>query len=1493
MKVKTLSFLLFPLILFLFFVVVFGNSSFNNSDPLVIFGPTDCTYDTTACAANDLLYDDGVGVSYGRDEAMVVTSWNDSIDSGCLSLNEVTIVFNYDSADGGAPEVYYSNDGGNTWNLCGVSYPSDQTDHTDTCSVTPYYDCSNINQIAVKIIHKDTDGGKPSTLTIDHLYVKINYTRDTISPTWSNLQQSSSIPGVGAQVSLSAYWNDNLKLSNAWLATNETGAWKNYTDIYLVNFNGASEGWSNFTWKNSSVPVGTVIAWKIYANDSAGNENVTDIMTFKVVPVVIRWFNQAQSTNIPGVGAKVNLSAYWSTNGPALAYAWLATNETGNWENKTTYGSPLSFGEVTSGWSNFTWQNLSVQAGTVVAWRICANDTVGNENCTNIRTFEIKPTYLLVDLFFPPKEVYTEKNPYLIVQNSIFTVNATIKCYSEGDGGFCSSPIGSVRYNQSSNLFQIINATEGALPFWRKRTIEKIENGTINFIVNGGFERGDTSGWLVVPGLQTPSIDTISVHDGKYSFGAPVDNTKTISTPNTLFWKIVQNSDTGFQPITITDDLYFTIWIGGQSGVSRSYSEYSYTNVTLGFDDGTTAVVASTLGYWYPDSSTYLGGNPSEGKWSRLTSRLANFKPVGTKIVNITIEVRKGPDTLQRYYPGVYVDSITFFNGTLKFINSKNLTVKFLRSYTSGYKETSNFVDYASLYQGASASASSIGFATSKDGQDLYLPKRAIDDRIFNESYLFGATLFWKSNNEGAGAWLNITFPYSVTLSKVVLWDDPGRGNNVTSGHLEFSDGSRVKFGALPPDGKEGLEIKFPPKKTKWIRIVIDSVEGTSGLLEVDAYASEPSEEVFVYSYTFPEVNQTTGLKEGIDGYFEIYDLSGTFLLHNQSFNNIMGGDAYKILGINACSYLYDGDSCQLSWLINATGPINSVWSMDVNASSPVFSIEKNDTIDIPIKIVKNVKMFNLTILNESGKLNHKAVLKLFNKDGDLLYSSLGTHSQPLEYMQNYSLEITQKIVSNDLTVAIYQINISRDLDLKTQIVKNYDGYVPTQINRITSVFAFNDTDLNYSYATLYIPKEGINVNKILHCLDWNFTSTNCSNWEVNDLSFYNVQQNSTHVWFNVSDFYAYAGGESAGYNSKLEIWDDTDTKTKYVGDQVNFYANYSNATSGESIYGTGVTCNISFNISGSWTSWEQMTYNSSSKLYEYNRSFTEVGTFNWNVSCDGSSLGYDPLTTSDTFTISSQTYLEVYLDFPSPGQTTYVVQNSTFWVNATVICRGGNCGSVNGTIRYNASSVEPNSPIPTTYASSPFFINESPAYSTKECGNLLQDQSCKLSWLINATGPINSVWSIDVYFNASLTSNDTSNAFIEILDCLVDITLHFSEVKFGELTPSTVKNPAVGNSQNLYNVSVNEGSCTTNLYIRGDNLVNTTYNSFIGIGNITFSNTTNDYSASSSLSSSYQVLRLNIPENTNVTTWFWINVPPVYAGYYRGIIYIKGERSA
>jgi hypothetical protein len=179
-----------------------------------------------------------------------------------------------------------------------------------------------------------------------------------------------------------------------------------------------------------------------------------------------KWGNQSQSTSTPAVGAQVNLSAYWTDNG-ALSYAVLSTNETGVWKNKTAYGSPLSFAGATSGWSNFTWQNSSIPAGTVVAWKIYANDTSGNENVTNVMTFEVKPTYLLVNLTYPSPLTYTETNPYQVVQNTTFWINASVKCYSEGEGGTCGVVSGAPRHNTSSPVPNtLVSETAEDIPFY-------------------------------------------------------------------------------------------------------------------------------------------------------------------------------------------------------------------------------------------------------------------------------------------------------------------------------------------------------------------------------------------------------------------------------------------------------------------------------------------------------------------------------------------------------------------------------------------------------------------------------------------------------------------------------------------------------------------------------------------------------------------------------------------------------------------------------------------------------------------------------------------------------------------------------------------------------------------------------------------------------------------------------------------------------------------
>lgn len=56
------------------------------------------------------------------------------------------------------------------------------------------------------------------------------------------------------------------------------------------------------------------------------------------------------------------------------------------------YDSPIDMNDVadTWTWSNFTWTNSSISAGTTIQWRIYYNDTSANENVTSIQSFTIQ-----------------------------------------------------------------------------------------------------------------------------------------------------------------------------------------------------------------------------------------------------------------------------------------------------------------------------------------------------------------------------------------------------------------------------------------------------------------------------------------------------------------------------------------------------------------------------------------------------------------------------------------------------------------------------------------------------------------------------------------------------------------------------------------------------------------------------------------------------------------------------------------------------------------------------------------------------------------------------------------------------------------------------------------------------------------------------------------------------------------------------------------------
>ena len=214
------------------------------------------------------------------------------------------------------------------------------------------------------------------------------------APKYVNNNSNTTAPVEGDAVLLYANWTDDTSLDTALLATNESSTWGNKTSMN-INLT-ADQTWSNFTWQNTSVLAGTVVAWRIYANDSMNSMNVTVNHTFTVQPAVVDTTKptpiaSGQNASTTTQFEALNLYANW-TDDNSLGWAWLETNETGTWENKSAIDVNLVAGQT---WSNFTWQNTSLAGSTVVSWRIYANDTTGNVNMTNRFNFTLQDSILI------------------------------------------------------------------------------------------------------------------------------------------------------------------------------------------------------------------------------------------------------------------------------------------------------------------------------------------------------------------------------------------------------------------------------------------------------------------------------------------------------------------------------------------------------------------------------------------------------------------------------------------------------------------------------------------------------------------------------------------------------------------------------------------------------------------------------------------------------------------------------------------------------------------------------------------------------------------------------------------------------------------------------------------------------------------------------------------------------------------------------------------
>jgi hypothetical protein len=306
-------------------------------------------------------------------------------------------------------------------------------------------------------------------------------------------------------------------------------------------------------------------------------------------------------------------------------------------------------------------------------------------------------------------------------------------------------------------------------------------------------------------------------------------------------------------------------------------------------------------------------------------------------------------------------------------------------------------------------------------------------------------------------------------------------------------------------------------------------------------------------------------------------NISGTWMANEtKTITGTSDSESYSLYNINNGTYIWNCETYDNNG--NSDFAVNRTFSIvePVQPNATEFNVTYGSTNLSAIPDLNNVT--NLTLAAEKGKIQFPA--------------DYGVDANNQDYDTN--IEIGDSFISVNTSALNPTFNASANLTM------NVPG-CPAKIYYGEGVYASSQD----------IIAEGNVCNA---SSDPSCTNVNCSN---------------NTVTFTVSHFTGFASGVTAN----LTVWDENDTgvpygnQAKYVGDDVKFFANYTNST--DPIQ--GASCSINFSDSSG-----SMSYNSSG-FYEYTRSFIFNQNYDWNATC--SKTGYDILTAIDNITIGAQSY--------------------------------------------------------------------------------------------------------------------------------------------------------------------------------------------------------------------------------------------------------------
>jgi len=640
------------------------------------------------------------------------------------------------------------------------------------------------------------------------------------------------------------------------------------------------------------------------------------------------------------------------------------------------------------------------------------------------------------------------------------------------------------------------------------------------------------------------------------------------------------------------------------------------------------------------------------------------------------------------------------------------------------------------------------------------------------------------------------------------------------------------------------------PETKDYINVTMNILSGTTYSLTSTSYSNQRG----VWNATFyandsagNQNNSATTLNWTVWGWSDIAFTSPTSGTKYQQYKNVTltcrVTDSNTSSGIEnyPVDFYYTNGTFLSSNYTNSNGYASYIWNTDNNTGQINFTCNITD---------------NSTIYyNASGN----------NEDTNYIEIDTGIPIVENETRHHNSIIHTNELIN--LTVDVTDDNLDK---VWVQLGRPQSGdYINVTMTNLTEN-TFNLTSVDYSYEI------GI----------WNAT------FYANDTA--GLQGNSATTlnwtvwgWSNIT--WISPDGGNASQGSTIELICRVMDVNQSLGIQnypVNFY--YKNST--ESNY-----------------NYLNTTYSNSTGHAIYSWDTNSLPLDNYTTICNithNSTLYYNATKDNKANTIIELIVptgiLDVYFMLPPsiPGKGDaesnegYKVGiNKTFVLKANVTCRGGDCGIVQGTVRYNNSGTEPDTSVSVGYATPFYVVNSSnrSAQNPVSCGTLDENESCVLNWTINSTGDLHTLWNLDVLFTGTQSSdNNTNNTKIDISIVLIMSLSNYQLSATVEPTwPDVNKVELAGGP---VHVTINENSNDAEgIYIKGSNLTGPS-NYSIYVENMSYA-FVNNSGVSTDITESYENLLSPAPAGTNQSTYYWINTPQgVTTGYYYGYIYIMAN---